>query len=168
MIPIFIVGISILLDGLLTNYLPHMFNSLSYFTPLLTLISIFTVYSFYKKNKRSYFLLCLITGIIYDWLYTPFLIFNSILFLLIGAISKYIIENYEISLVKLILYNTLLIIVYEAIQFLMVIIFNLSEVNIYNLLYKISHSLLLNIIYGEILHLIIKFLPKKYKKININ
>ena len=36
------------------------------------------------------------------------------------------------------------------------------------LLYKISHSIIFNIIYGEILYFIIKLLPKKYKKIMIN
>ena len=67
--------------------------------------------------------------------------------------------------------NKLLIIIitlYETINALIIICFNLVPITLTRLLYKIVHSLILNIIYGEILLLIISNLPSKYKKININ
>lgn len=168
MVPIIMIGLSIFLDGLLTNYLPYLVNSLSYFTPMLTHVCLFIVCYFYRKNKKNYFILCLITGVIYDWLYSPFIIFNGIIFLVIGLLSKYIFDNYEISYIKLLFYNVLIITIYEALVFLIIVVFNLADVNVYNLFYKITHSLILNLIYGYVLYFIIKKLPKKYKKININ
>ena len=168
MIPIVMIGLSIILDGLLTNYLPYLVNSLSYFTPMMTQICLFLVCYFYKKNKKDYLILCLISGIIYDWLYSPFIIFYGIIFLAIGIFSKYIFDNYEISYIKLLFYNILIITIYETLVFLIIIFFNLVNVNLYNLFYKIIHSLILNLIYGQVLYFIIEKIPKKYNKININ
>ena len=47
-------------------------------------------------------------------------------------------------------------------------IFNLVPITLNKLIYKITHSLLINIIYGELIYLILEILPKKYKKIKIN
>ena len=60
------------------------------------------------------------------------------------------------------------IIIYECSFALVIVIFNLVPMSIYRLLYKISHSIILNIIYGELLYFIIQLLPKKYKKVRIN
>ena len=49
-----------------------------------------------------------------------------------------------------------------------IIVFNLVPINISRGLYKITHSLVLNIIYSTILYFIIKRIPKKYKKVSIN
>ena len=65
MVPIIISIISILLDGLLTNYLPYEVGNLSLFTPLLTFVSIFIIYPFYRKNEYNYILHLFILGIIY-------------------------------------------------------------------------------------------------------
>ena len=168
MIPIIILIISIILDGLLTNFLPFLVNDLSIFTPLLTLVSIFIIYPFYRKHEKKYFITIFIVGIIYDLLYTNLLFFNGILFLIIGLISKFINKNYELTPLRLIIYVIIIIFFYESLTGLILFIFRLVPVTIYKVFYKILHSLLLNIIYSEILYLIIKLIPDKYKKISIN
>jgi len=50
MIPIILIIISILFDGLLTNYLPYLVNDLSIFTPLLTVTILFLICPFYRKS----------------------------------------------------------------------------------------------------------------------
>ena len=47
-------------------------------------------------------------------------------------------------------------------------IFKLVPITLNKVVYKITHSLLLNIIYGELIYLILKIIPKKYKKLKIN
>ncbi len=168
MIPIIILIISILLDGILTNFLPFLVNDLSIFTPLLTVVSIFIIYPFYRKHEKKYYIILFIVGIIYDLLYTNLLFFNGILFLVIGLISKFINKNYEVTPLRLIIYIIIIVFFYESITGLILFIFRLVPVTIYKVFYKIIHSLLLNIIYSEILYLIIKLIPEKYKKISIN
>ena len=168
MIPIIILLISLFLDGLLTNYLPFLVNDLSLFTPLLTIVSIFMIYPYYRKKEKEYFIIVAVTGIIYDLLYTNLLFFNALLFLVIALVARFIYKNYGITFMRLIIYITLIIIIYELITALLLLIFNIVPITFSKVSYKINHSLLLNIIYGELILLLFKVIPKKYTKISIN
>ena len=168
MISLIIVVISILLDGILSNFLPYLYTNLSIFTPLLTLISIFMIYPFFKKKEINYFIIIFIIGIIYDLLYTNLLFFNGVIFVILGLLIKYIYKTYEITPLRLILYLIILISSYESLTGIILLIYNVVPVTFYKVFYKIINSLLLNIIYGELIYLIIYLIPKKYKKISIN
>ena len=163
-----ILIVSILLDGVLTNFLPYLVNDLSIFTPLLTVVSIFIIYPLNRKKETKFFILIFIVGIIYDLLYTNLLFLNGLLFVLIALLSKVIYKNFETSYFKLIIYTILIIIVYESVYAGILFIYRVVPITFYKLIYKISHTLILNVIYTEILYLIINKLPKKYKRISIN
>ena len=163
-----ILLISIVLDGILSNFLPFLVNDLSLFTPMLTVIAIFMIYQFFRKKEKKYFITIFIVGMIYDLLYTNLVFFNGVLFLIIGFISLEIYKNFEISYLKLIIYLILIISAYEILTGIILLVFNMVPVTLYKVLYKITHSLILNIIYGELIYLIINLIPKKYRKISIN
>lgn len=168
MLSIIIMIISLLLDGLLTNYLPYLVNDLSFFTPLFTLISIFIVYPLYRKKEKEYFISIFILGFVYDLIFTNLLFFNAVLFVFVGFLIKYIIKNFELGHIKIIIYVLLIVIFYESLTALFLGIFNIVPITIDRLIYKITHSLLINIIYSELLFIIIKILPKRFKEISIN
>lgn len=168
MIPLIIITLSLILDGILSNIFPYTINNLSLFTPLLTLISIYLIYPFYKKKEKKYMITLFLIGIIYDLLYTNLIFYNAITFTIIGIISKYIYKHYEINYLNIIIQIILIVTIYESLNALIIILFNLVPMSISRLFYKITHSLLLNIIYSELLLLIINILPNKYKKVNIN
>ena len=168
MISLIIITLSLIIDGILSNIFPYTINNLSLFTPLLTLISIYLIYPFYKKKEQKYMITLFLTGIIYDLLYTNLIFYNAITFTIIGIISKYIYKHYEINYLNIIIQIILIVTIYESLNALIIILFNLVPMSISRLFYKITHSLLLNIIYSELLLLIINILPNKYKKVNIN
>ena len=168
MLAIVIMILSLLLDGLLTNYLPYLVNDLTYFTPLLTLTSIFIIYPLYRKKEKEYFISIFILGLVYDLLYTNLLFFNAVLFVFIGFIIRFIVKNFELSYVKIIIYMVLIVIFYESLTVLFLGLYNIVPVSINKLIYKILQSLILNMIYGELLFIVIRLLPKKYKEISIN
>jgi cell shape-determining protein MreD len=126
------------------------------------------IYPFFRKKEKNYFIIIFIVGIIYDLLYTNLLFFNGVLFVIIGLLIRYIYKTYEITPLRLILYLIILIISYETLTGLILLIYNVVPVTFYKVFYKIINSLLLNIIYGELIYLIIKLIPTKYKKISIN
>ena len=126
------------------------------------------IYPFFRKKEKNYFITIFIVGMIYDLLYTNLLFFNGVLFLIIGFISLEIYKNFEISYLKLIIYLILIISAYEILTGIILLVFNMVPVTLYKILYKITHSLILNIIYGELIYLIINLIPKKYRKISIN
>lgn len=168
MLCLIILLISFLLDGILTNFLAFMPNNLSYFTPLLTLTSIIVIYPLYRKKEKKYFTTIIILGLLYDLFYTNLLFLNAILFFMCGLIIKFIYKNIDYSFIKIILLTILIIVIYESLTALIIVIFNLVPMSLTRLSYKILHSLLLNIIYACVCYGIIKIMPSKYKKIQIN
>lgn len=168
MISIIIMTISLILDGILSNFLPYLVNDLSLFTPMFTVVSIFLVCPLYRKKEKQYYISLFILGIIYDLLYTNLLFFNGVLFLIIGLITRYIVKNFELSYLKIIVYTIITIVFYELVTALLLLIFNIVPITIGSLIYKITHSLIINIIYVELIYLILKIIPKKYKEISIN
>ncbi len=168
MLALILLIVSFILDGLLTNFLPFMVGDLSLFTPLLTLTTILLIYPLYRKKESKYFITLIITGLLYDLFYTNLLFLNAILFCLCGLIIKYLYKNFDFDFFKILLFTILIITIYETTTALIIILFNLVPMTLTKLLYKIAHSLLLNVIYAEIIFFIIKILPSKYKHISIN
>ena len=85
-IPIIIIIVSLLLDGLLTNILPYTVNNLSIFTPMFTILIPIIIYPFYLKKEKKYLITLIITGIVYDIFYTNLLFFNAIVLFVFGCI----------------------------------------------------------------------------------
>lgn len=168
MISTILIIISLILDGLLTNIFPYMMGNLSFLTPLLTVICIIIIYPFYKKNLKKYYILSFLIGIIYDLLYTNLFLINGVLFFIIALITRYIYKNLRISSLSLTLYICLIIVLYETLLATIFIVFNMIPFSITSILYKIVNSLVINIIYGEILYYIVKTTSKRHKKIKIN
>ena len=80
----------------------------------------------------------------------------------------FIYKNYEISLLKIIIPIIVIITSYELINASIIWIFHLVPITLSKVIYKITHTLLLNIIYGVVIYFIISMIPNKYKKISIN
>lgn len=165
---ILIIGISLILDGILTNYLPFLPNNLSLFTPLLTITSLVLIYPFYRKQEKNYYITLFITGIIYDLFYTNLLFFHAVIFLILGVIIKWIYKNYEITPIRIIIYISIIIICYEFLEGFILYIFQIVPVSIEKILYKIKHSLIINLVWGEIIYGILSIYIKKTKKISMN
>ena len=162
---IFII-ISLILDGIINNLLPYI--NLSLFTPLLTLISIIIIYPLYIKRKKEYLLTLFITGILYDLLYTNQLFLNGIVFVLIGIIIINLYNKITINYLTILIISLLIIVIYISIIGLILLIFNVVPISINKLFYIIKNSILLNLIYSELLFIIINKIPKKYKKLHLN
>lgn len=168
MIPYFILILSLYLDGLFTNLFPYLPNDLSLFTPMLTIVGIFLIYPFFRKKEKNYFITIFITGMVYDLLYTNLLFLDGLIFLLFGFIIQFIYKNLDVCHIKISFYIIFFIILYESIMALLILIFSLVPITINDYIYKISHSILLNILYGELFLFLIRLLPKELKRININ
>ena len=168
LVSIIIIIISFILDGVLTNFLPYGVENISLFTPLLTIVALVVIYNFFYHEEKKYYILSFIVGILYDLFYTNLLFLDGLLFLLIAFVITKIYKLVGFNYMWIALDILISIIIYECSFALVIVIFNLIPMTIYRLLYKIGHSIILNIIYGEILYFIIKLLPKKYKKVRIN
>lgn len=129
-------------DGLIRYFIPSYFNKINYFYPMLT-ISLIPFICF-SKRKRFY-LLPLFIGIIYDLLYCNIVFYNAIIFFILIIIDKEIAKHFKCSLMLFVLLALLNIFIYDTIGFLLIILTSYQNVSINDLVYKIDHSVLLNI-----------------------
>lgn len=134
--------IVVILDGLLVYYLPSYFNKLNYFYPMLTISLIPFIYLI---NKKDYYLIIIILGIIYDLLYSNIFLYNVILFLIIISIDIKIMNYYKNSLILFVLLTILNIFIYDFISFILIILTGYQFITFFDLIYKIKHSIFLNI-----------------------
>ena len=164
---VLIIIISFILDGVLTNFLPYSVGDLSLFTPLTTLVSIVVIYKlfYHNHNEKKYYMSSFIVGFIYDFFYTNLLFFNGLLFLLIAYVTTLLYKQFGESYLKILLNVLIIIVIYEVLTALCILLFNLVPISINSVLYKISHSLLFNLIYAELLYLILNLVPKNIKKL---
>lgn len=167
-VAIIISIISLIFDGVLTNFLPYLNGDLTLFTPMFSVVSIFLLYPLLLNDNKKYLLYTFIYGIIYDLLYTNLFLYDAFIFLFLGFFTLKIYKNFKVTKIKVLIYLSLSIIIYESLFAGSVLILNLVPITIEKLIYKISHSLIINLIYGEILYIIIDLLPTRYhsKKIN--
>jgi len=137
------VFVSIIMDGLISNITLFNFNNITYFTPLCTLVSLVIVYD----NRYIYHLL-IFTSFIYGVLYINNLLMSIVLFtsllLLIKSLKKIFSDNLGTILLEILISISF----YELIYFLIMSFFIFNHLNLYNYLYKLSHSIVFNVLYG--------------------
>lgn len=152
---ILIIISSFILDIILSNVLPFMKGDLSIFTSLFVPITIYLIYPFYKNQELKYYIESFIIGIVYDLIFTNLLFFDGVIFLIISLVSVKIYKNFIVDKYKNIMYVFLIIILYEFLVASIFLIFNLVPICFYDFVYKISHTLLINVVYGFLLYEII-------------
>ena len=130
-------------------------GDLSIFTSLFVPITIYLIYPFYKNQELKYYIESFIIGIIYDLIFTNLLFFDGVIFLIISLVSVKIYKNFIVDKYKNIMYVFLIIILYEFLVASIFLIFNLVPICFYDFVYKISHTLLINVVYGFLLYEII-------------
>ena len=151
-----IIIISFLFESIFSNIVNHY----SILTPLFLITSLSILYPYFKKNKFNFVIVCIICGLFYDIAFTDLPFVNTISF---GLCSGLIIlgfnyVNYNIYSSNII--NILNIVFYRVISYLLLCIIDYVNFNEVFLLEGISHSLLVNIIYGIILFIIVDLLSK--------
>ena len=133
----------ILIDYLISYFVPLYFNNLNYFVPMLTLT--FLVFIFKKVNTKNYFKIIIVAGLLYDLLFSYLFLFHTLVFFLFRKIlikvDKLIRYNYLVSILMLIIF----IFLYDLILFGLVYISEVNVVYLNDLIYKFTHSLALNL-----------------------
>lgn len=154
---ILIIIFSLFLDFLLSNI---NYSLLSYFYPMITITTIVYLSNFYTNSNRSnYYLLVFLTSIIYDSIFVGNLLITVSSFMAVAILNMFLKRHLRSNLFNNILMLILSIILYEVFILLLLFVVGYKSFEFGMLLYKITHSLLLNTIYIIIMFLVLK--PKK-------
>lgn len=154
---ILIIIFSLFLDFLLSNI---NYSLLSYFYPMLTITTIVYLSNLYTNpNRINYYLLVFLTSIIYDSIFVGNLLITVSSFMIVAILNVFLKRHLRSNLFNNILMLILSIILYEVFILLLLFVVGYKSFEFSMLLYKITHSLLLNTIYIVIMFLVLK--PKK-------
>lgn len=154
---ILIIIFSLFLDFLLSNINYSLF---SYFYPMITITTIVYLSNFYTNpNRSNYYLLVFLTSIIYDSIFVGNLLITVSSFMIVAILNMFLKRHLRSNLFNNILMLILSIILYEVFILLLLFVVGYKSFEFSMLLYKITHSLLLNTIYIIIMFLVLK--PKK-------
>ncbi len=154
---ILIIIFSLFLDFLLSNI---NYSLLSYFYPMITITTIVYLSNLYTNpNRSNYYLLVFLTSIIYDSIFVGNLLITVSSFMIVAILNMFLKRHLRSNLFNNLLMLILSIILYEVFILLLLFVVGYKSFEFSMLLYKITHSLLLNTIYIVIMFLVLK--PKK-------
>lgn len=161
--------ISTIIDLLLSTNITNTYQNLNYFFPLILITSLPISYLL-TKNKIIFFIAIIIIGIIYDLLYSDIPLINLYFLILLTILTKIFYQNKKPTTLNITILTLIGVITYDLYLSLILILTKTQNITINDIVYKETHSLILNIIY-LILSLIIlksrifgskKSLNKKY------
>ena len=154
--------ISIILDITASTLIPSTYQNINYLFPQI-LVSSLTISYLLTKNKKLYFIIITLLGLIYDILYSDIFLINTYFFLLQGLFLQAFYKNKEQTPLNVSLISILTFIFYDIYIFFTLILLKEETFKITELYYKISHSLILNIIYITLSLVILKSRIFTYK-----
>ena len=152
---------SFLLEGFMSNIFASALTDVSYFTTIYTVISFVVIYPYFY-NKKKYYILLIIFGILFDALYTSTFIVNVVIFLGIGFVI-YLLNNIlsdNIFMINII--SIIAIITYHLLSFIILSIAGYANYSFLLLGRIIVHSIIMTIIYTSLSYLIIKTLFNRF------
>ena len=152
---------SFLLEGFMSNIFASSLTDVSYFTTIYTVISFVVIYPYFY-NKKKYYILLIIFGILFDALYTSTFIVNVFIFLRIGFVI-YLLNNIlsdNIFMINII--SIIAIITYHLLSFIILSIAGYANYSFLLLGRIIVHSIIMTIIYTSLSYLAIKTLFNRF------
>lgn len=151
--------ITVITSFILDNLISNLLNYNSVFYPLFTIISLILIYTDFSKRNNNYFIYAFIVGLIYDISVTDTLFLNAFIFLMLAYILKKIFNKITYNYFSILFISIGTIIYYRVVTYLVLVVVNYLNFDIYVLLKSIYSSLILNIIHISIFYLITH--PKK-------
>lgn len=150
--------ISFLLDGVLSNFLSN-----SLFVPLFGLVSLLSLY-IYFKNDFEYYKCSFILGLFYDIIYTNTFVFYACVFLLLAFIIKNMAGIFASNFLNLSLGVVIVVSIFRIITYLCFWFTREFVFNYHILLEGIYSSLILNVFYANVVRVLADFIISEIKK----
>ncbi len=151
--------LAIILDGVISYFLPSYFNKIKYFYPMFTV----SLIPFLTSDNKRNIIFIFIIGFIYNMLYSNVFLYHPLVFILLSKIDYLFLKTFKENIVSFIILVILNIILYDSLYFMLITLTGYQVVNISDLLYKIEHSLPINIMSVFVYYYLVKNKRKLHK-----
>lgn len=154
--------LSILIQGTVSNYIGYTYENLSLFSTLYVLIALLIIQPFFE-NKKKYFVLLIMFGLMIDIAYSDAFFLNTSLFIVAYYVSRVFHFFFPYNLFTINISNLLSVFLYHIISFLFLSILQYDYYTFGVLLKVLSHSIIMTFIYTSLLYVVITFARKKFE-----
>lgn len=152
-------SIFLILDYLISYYLPEFSSIASVFSPCFFITLVITTIYFYDNNKTLIFILCL--GITYDLLFSNVLFMYVISFYLLYNFIVYLKSKVSISYFSYLLILIISIIFNVSVLYLLLFILGILNTNQTELIIIILRNLLSSIVFSFLFYITFKKIKSK-------
>lgn len=153
--------ISLLLQGLMSNFLGYTIDNLSIFSAIYVLINLVVLLPYFEDNKKI-LIIIIISGLLMDMVYSNTCIFYTCIFIVIFYLNKILNFFFPSNLLTINVCSFLSMVVYHILTFIFLTIFGFDSYGILTLLKIIGCNIIMTIIYTCILYCLISFIYKKF------
>lgn len=152
MIPaIILLIISVIIQGITSNYLGYIYTDLSLFSTIYVLITIL-VLNPYFENKKKYVIVLIIFGLIMDIVFTNTVLFNICLFLILYYFNKTFHFFLPYNFVTVNISSLCSVFLYHIITFGFLVLVKYDQYTISMLIKILSHSIIMTITYTSLIY----------------
>lgn len=152
--------ISLLLQGLMSNFLGFTIHSLSIFSTVYVLVNLVVLQPYFKDNKK-FLIIVLIFGMLMDIVYSNTFILCAFIFLLVAFLNRWFNFLFPTNLLTINVISCLSVILFHIVTFLFLKILNFDSYTFLTLLKVIGCNLLMSIIYTSFLYEVIHYVYKR-------
>lgn len=138
--------ITIFLDIISSVFISTTYQNINIFFPFI-LIGAFPLFYSVVKNKKVFFLVIIVLGVIHDTLFSDIFLINTYYFLLYSLFIYAFYSNHKPSVLNVLLISVIGTLTYDIFVFFILVLTNYSTFKIEDLYYKIKNTVLTNLIY---------------------
>lgn len=153
--------ISLLLQGLMSNFLGYTISNLSIFTTMYVLVNLVVLQSYFEDD-RKFLILVIVFGLLVDVTYSNTGIMAACLFMLIFYFNKLLSFFIPYNAVTINLFSVLSVFLYNIVTFLLLLVLKFDSFDILVLFKVLCCNILMTVIYTNIIYHSISWLYKKF------
>ena len=153
--------LSLLIQGGVSNCLGYTFTNLSMFYTIYVLVNLGVILPYFD-NKKKYFILLVIFGLIIDIAYTNTFVLNVFIFVVIYFFNKLFYSILPYNLFTVNISSVISIFIYHIISFVILLMVRYDSYSLSMLGIAISHSIIMTVIYASVMYLFIHFIYHKF------
>lgn len=153
---------SLILQGIMTNYLGYTYETLSFLSTFYVLINLLVIRPYFE-NEKKYFLFVVIFGILIDIAYTNTFLLNTCLILIVYYFSKTFHFFFPYNFITLNISNLFALFLYHILTFLFLTVLKYDGYHLSMLIKILTHSVFMTILYTSFLYYLFSGIQKKFE-----
>lgn len=153
--------VSLLLQGLMSNFLGYTLENLSIFNAVYVLINLVVIQQYFEDSKKN-LIIIVIFGLLMDLVYNNTVLLCACVFIVIYYLNKFLNFFLPYNLFTVNIFSLISMVVYHVITFLFLILLRFDSYGILMLFKVIGCNVIMTIIYTSVLYFVIDFIYKKF------